>query len=519
MNRIALIVLIVCMLLSGCAAPTQPHAPAGDADSTSSSITVSSTDPIKGQGTAAINSDKKELNVLDFGVDNTGVVDATDILTKLHASGKRIYYPNGTYRFNGKTLDLSGGVRFESQDGVLVRNSLSDTNILNFDDKGNLIGLMQNHLEYKCGHKNNTGFQKIGSLASPPLSTANYKKRAEVLPYWYNDFGLHTRFATPSGGITWYDWSWNHHSAGGDGYDPTLHPLLGWYFGDDPVVLDWICYWLREYGMDQAALTAAGIDEDPAGGHYWVYQLLHNTPNAKNMDFALWMTNRGYGETMETYREGWWGVFEAFYFDEQYKDQVYCYVEDGKRYGVIWLWDERGVRYSLDRNSQGSMHNTAELYKQVAQAFQEHGYDGVCVMPRYGCMPAMRVADMEQYGVKWFGVSYPQNSAGSGSTYAERVENFKTVERSDVLYGVATGMNTHTPHPSNWNCPGNTPELFGKWLKKAVDATVSDDARTAKIITCYNVSEWAEGGPGLIPTVADRFGYLEAIRDAIVISG
>lgn len=37
----------------------------------------------------------------------------------------------------------------------------------------------------------------------------------------------------------------------------------------------------------------------------------------------------------------------------------------------------------------------------------------------------------------------------------------------------------------------------------------------AKILTCYNVSEWAEGGPGLQPNRKDRFGYLDALREAV----
>ena len=38
-----------------------------------------------------------------------------------------------------------------------------------------------------------------------------------------------------------------------------------------------------------------------------------------------------------------------------------------------------------------------------------------------------------------------------------------------------------------------------------------------RTVTCYNLSEWAEGGPGLQPNVYDRFGYLDAIRSTIVI--
>jgi FPC/CPF motif-containing protein YcgG len=48
-------------------------------------------------------------------------------------------------------------------------------------------------------------------------------------------------------------------------YDPSRHPMLGWYKGDDPNVLDWQCYWLVKYGvtaviptgsLTQATLTA-----------------------------------------------------------------------------------------------------------------------------------------------------------------------------------------------------------------------------------------------------------------------
>ena len=40
-----------------------------------------------------------------------------------------------------------------------------------------------------------------------------------------------------------------------------------------------------------------------------------------------------------------------------------------------------------------------------------------------------------------------------------------------------------------------------------------------RLITCYNVAEWAEGGPGLQPNMQDRFGYLEAVRDVVVVKG
>jgi len=228
----------------------------------------------------------------------------------------------------------------------------------------------------------------------------------------------------------------------------------------------------------------------------------------------LWVKASSYSQTYDSYQSSWWETFNAFYFNDNYKDQVYCYEENGKRYPVIWLWDEESIRYSIDKNAQGTMPNTVKLYKEVAQAFKEEGFDGVCIMARNGCMPSYRLATLANNGVKWFKVAYPQNASSGGSTYAERVANFKTISNTNELYGVATGMDTHTPHPSNWNCPGTTPALFETWLKKAVNATTSSSNR-AKIVTCYNMAEWAEGGPGLQPTVGNGFGYLEAIWNAI----
>ncbi len=633
--------------------------------------------------------------VTDRGVDNTGATDVTDKLTALHATGKRIYYPDGTYLFNGETLDLTGGVEFESQDGVLVRNSISDVNILNFDDAGNLIGLMQNHLQDTCSGKNDATFVKSGSLVSPPVSDAVNNTKVEFLPFWYNDFGLYTRYATSSGSITWYDWSWNHtdpstnraslkfehqtgtanestfaisgitmykptgsnvtstagatnyaaspslsvsdsnyekgtwassvlnltYAATGSFYQSTLkygndsyavqftvaapddanatlavttkrleklvitntgvtyngtaltfaqsglsttsavtytmyfelnndktrtvtiyangqamkqssgatasfnssiadvvydaarHPLLGYYFGDDSTVLDWQSYWLREYGVDQAALVGSNIASDPSSESYWIYQLL-NSPNGKQMDFALWLSSSSYSATEEEIRTSWWATFDAFYFNSAYKNQVYCYEIDGEQYPVVWLWDESATRYSLSTTSTAPL---VTLYQDVATAFKDAGYPGVCILARTPALTSATssLATLDAAGVKWMAIDYNGNGLGSGSTYGDKIANFTNLTNTNKLYGVATGLFSHGPHTSYWNTPGTTPALFGSWLQKAVAATTADTSR-AQIVTCYNVSEWAEGGPGLIPTVADRFGYLEAIRDNIL---
>ena len=83
------------------------------------------------------------LNVVAWGADPTGKADCTVLLQELHARKLQVFYPNGTYRFNGETLDFTGGVTFESRDGVVVRNDLSPQPVVVFDEQGHLAGLQQ----------------------------------------------------------------------------------------------------------------------------------------------------------------------------------------------------------------------------------------------------------------------------------------------------------------------------------------------------------------------------------------
>ena len=473
-----------------------------------------------------------EINAVEYGCDNTGETDVTELMIALHEEAAEknmtVYYPNGTYLFNGETLNFDGGVRFESPDGVLIRNSISDVPIINFDDFGNLIGLMQNHLEGKYNSKDGEDGTLNGNLVSPPLSTAKYETAVDFVPYWYNDFG---RYCTYNGGFGWkgwYDWQWNHHDCERlgteerpyDPYDPTLHPLLGWYHGDDPVVLDWVCYWLQEYGVKNVVLLGSPSPEGEAreAGNHWVNELLYHAPNAKQMKFAIQVASSSYGFSYVEYRDSWFKTFENFYFNEDFKDNVYCMEKDGKRYAVISFWDEHAIFYCMGQDRAVIQ----KLYYEVADAFKDHGFDGVCLWARTPVFAgtgedseAVR-AEMLENGVLWYSAAYPANGIAGSKTYPERVDSFLPMNDISTLYGVATGLNTHTPHPSQWDCPGNNPADFGRWIQKALDVIQNND-KIGKAITCYNISEWSEGGPGLIPTVGDRFGYLEAIRDTIVV--
>jgi hypothetical protein len=121
---------------------------------------------------------------------------------------------------------------------------------------------------------------------------------------------------------------------------------------------------------------------------------------------------------------------------------------------------------------------------------------------------------MERRGVLRFRAFYAADHS-SGETYAERVANYAPPVDEHTVINTFTAKDTHPPHPSEWNCPGHTPELFGALLRKAVSHVEQHDM--PRIITCYNVAEWAEGGPGLQPNMQDRFGYLEAVRSAVAI--
>ena len=473
--------------------------------------------------------EREERNVLDYGVDNTGKTDMTELLTALHATGARIYYPNGTYLFNGATLDLSGGVRFESNEGVTIRNSISDVNLINFDKYGNLIGLMQNHLEAK-----DATTPRSGSLVSPPCPTENLKSKVDFIPYWYNDFGRACQILRVTGWVGWHYWAWNHHDCKEKGqrdpYDPQRHPLLGFYYGDDPVTLDWQCYWLRKAGVNAVSLlTGGGVDwEEPYSGDHWVYQLFHNVPNFKHMKYmAMFPYN---GDTEKVYKY-WDNLMDKLYFRF---NNIYTVNIDGKDFPVINIWDEKFLPGTLDEpgvyetdpwgartyeEGSSNFEKCQKLFAYAAKRFQEKGYPGVCIWSRQrikGFDTPERVKAMKELGVERLEMHYEAcHINGPRTNYTEMVDSYSPDDRTDDILNVTTGMHTHSPHPSNWKCPGHNPKDFKRWIEKSIEALDKYPGRH-RIITCYNMAEWAEGGPGLQPNVADGFGWLDAVYDTIV---
>jgi len=420
-----------------------------------------------------------EVDVVAHGADPTGAVDCTEVLTRLHATGQRVYYPNGTYRFNGMTLDLSGGVRFETPTGVTVRNDLSDANVLQLDDVGNLVGLQHNHLELNEAKLGGPLPMGCGSLVPPPLSTRPVERRVDVLGYWYNDFGLETRRANPgSGWIGWYYWTWNFHGSEGDAYDPSRHPLLGFYRGDDPTVLDWQCYWLREYGVAGAILLLSWPRPDaetepvsaweaPRHANHWVHQLLNHVPNARGIGYVMAAPTpyaSSSPEVMARVEAQWRELIENVYL--KYPG-FYAVERGGKRYPLLYLHEESGLRGVFD-NYNGSA-NLLAFYRRTAMLLREHGFGGVALLCRHGLAnePALLEA-LAADGVLHLSGSYAALPA-TGDTYAERVASYAQPVDCWTAPNVVTSCHTHTPHPSKWNCPGSTPELFGQMLSKAAD--------------------------------------------------
>jgi len=462
------------------------------------------------------------IDVVVRGADPTGRIDATGILTRLHRLGRPVYYPNGTYLFNGATLDFSGGVRFESPAGVIVRNDISPSPIIVFDDDGNLIGLQQNHLEQNELELGGPLPFRSGSLVPPPPGRPLPTLPVDILAHWYNDFGLECRRTNRgSGWIGWYYWSWNFHAAPGDGYDPSRHPLLGFYRGDDPVVLDWQCRWLCEYDVRGVILAWSSRDPEaalarwdrPASSLYWLHQLFNRTPNFKLLKYVMWAPTPWLPSTPENrarVERGWIALVENIYL--RYPNRYSLRVGD-RRYPVLYLWEEGAVRGVFD-NFRGA-EKTHAFYARIARRFQQAGFDGVALFARHPYMPkTAERARLEQAGVLHFRAYYSDPLSRDTRTYRKLVENFEPPSDPHTIVNSVTARHSHTPHPSRWKCPGSTPALFRELLSKAV-RHVRSRPSMPQVITCYNVAEWAEGGPGLQPNMRDRFGYLEAVRSAL----
>ena len=470
--------------------------------------------------------------VADCHADPTGVTDSTDALARCHASGDRVYYPNGVYRFNGPSLDLSGGVRFESPERVVVRNNISSENVLQLDDVGRLIGLQQNHLE--VSDLTTAAPMTVGSLVPPPLSSATTTpRRAQVLGFWYNDGGLETRRANPgSGWLGWYYWTWAFHGGYPFGnmslparYDPARKPLLGFYRGDDVTVLEWQCLWLREYGVTGVILIGGGVEPrgDPASAAFWQWQLFHRVANFRQLGYVMTMADGSStrGGNASVISSAWETMLTETY-DRFPSGSFKVKLQNGTReYPLVYLFEEASMRGSFD--SWNGCKNTVAFYCKMAARFQARGFAGMAVLGRHPFAPAGGWAPLEDScGLLHFDGGYGDDYStddlrNTSETYADHVANYTPpTGPGRVIASTTTSKYSHYPHPSAWRLRGSTPFLFEQELEKAVCAAekhASEDMQTEPVVTVYNIGEWAEGGPGLQPNQKDRFGYLQAVKN------
>ncbi|MCF4119894.1 hypothetical protein L1785_02775 [Antribacter sp. KLBMP9083] len=364
----------------------------------------------------------------------------------------------------------------------------------------------------------------------PPVVTTKSSRNLDLIAHWYNDFGLDKQALAANqaaGAYAWYDWRWNFPTNTGDGqtsygYDPQRHPLQGFYKGDDPRVLGWQCKWLAEAGINAVSLVqsdgfkranGAGVDwSNPASGAYWIYRLFNQTPNFQALRWVGWLDSNGTPEQLAAQ------VDELVWLWQNYPNG-YTHTENGRTYAVLYLWDGEMLRGALD-NYNGATKTLAHL-RTVAGKFQALGYDGVMVMARNA---GVVNTNYDAYGLYDDGVLYgyanysemysPPAGASYNNDYSQYAAKVQfpvdTAGKGRRVIGVQTAHETVHPHPSNFSIANSTPAAFGLALRRAADHVVEHDLR--RIITIGNVSEWAEQGPGLLPTVADGFGYLEQVR-------
>lgn len=363
----------------------------------------------------------------------------------------------------------------------------------------------------------------FGPTTTPPAASPAPHRGVDLVAHWYNDFGLDSvaRSANSSKGwYGWYDWRWNFPTNSGDCtttmcYDPARHPLQGFYKGDDPNVLGWQSYWLAEAaGINAVALTQSNgfktVSSDgttwsnPANSSHWVYQLFHNVPNFKALNYVLSLKPGGTTAEIEAQNNDLVNVYKTY-------PGAYVHTEGGKRYAVTSMWDLEQLRGVYD--AYNGQTKTVAYLKGLGAKFRAAGFDGVLILARQsGLVTSSLDPTLKDAGVLVANSGYETTYSSGSPAYNNEYRNYAATSvfptGADRVLNVVTSAKTNFPHGSGWKLDGSTPDLFKQVLQRAVDATVANGQR--RMVTIYNVSEWGEGGPGLIPQKRDGFGYLDA---------
>lgn len=342
----------------------------------------------------------------------------------------------------------------------------------------------------------------------PPSSQYRSPEKIALIAHWYNDFGLaSTRLSKGKlGASTWYNWAWAR-EGNPSGYDNSRHPVLGWYKGDDPIVLDWQCYWLKEYGISGINLVGAGINtaewHDNKSKYHWMYQLFNNAPNCKALKYIVWEQSEA--KSFAALQASWLAVLNNLHL--KYENFFYI-AKNGKKFPVIYLFEGESLQKNLDQFS--ATKETRKFLLWVAKEYRRKGFGGISIFSRHPTSSLIGDTALEQEGVLYYGAGYSGvDGVPNAQSYKDYVDRYSPPP-AGIIPNVVTSHESKLPHPSKWTQTGSSPSLFCRLLMQAAEKAPEVNGR--KIVGIYNVSEWAEGGAGLQPNMRDGFGYLQAVK-------
>lgn len=380
-----------------------------------------------------------------------------------------------------------------------------------------VIGMPQNIKEKLFDGSNADLF---GKVLPAPLAARPAQKSIAVLAHFYNDTGLSSNALNPSAYHGWYDsrmffTNADQISKDFEPYDPSRHPLLGWYKGDDPNVLDWQCYWLVKYGVTAVipagSLTPSNFNSNPKSTMYWVWNMMNKVKNFKLLNYILYL-DMDNGKSA-----GQANAQQDFVINSivSVKKNIYCYTVNGKSYPVFFVWDMESARGIYD-NYNGS-ENVRSRLRTLAKKMKALGYGGICILGRnlsvnQATYSAANLEQLKSEDCLVFNAGYIKlYDKRKYDSYTDYANNSNFPSAKNEVVNVFTSAESRKPHPSKMRIRNSTPEAFGTVVRRAANWINTNG--NPKMLTVYNVAEWAEGGPGLQPNQKDGFGYLQAIKD------
>lgn len=394
---------------------------------------------------------------------------------------------------------------------------------------GDLIGYAMNHREelmWAGSYPRNVPGTAIttGNVVEPSrVSVASPAAPVDIAAHWYLYWGTDWfRQATGIAGETfdqWYDWHWNWTSN--PNYDASRHPIQGWYRGDDPKVLDQQCCWALDAGVKVVIPVAFDLDistwHQPGNIHYAMYQLFNNAPNFRRLSYIPWVQSSAWANQPSSPSPSHLATqWDSILFGLSYTfENNYVMNFRGKRWFTVYCWDSEFLRTQVFDTGGGSTTYAAFL-KARSDAAISAGYDGIAVLCHVPTADgAMSRASLLDKNILYLHAPYggPWASNPGSADYKEIVNTFDPPS-SGVVVNVSTSLKSKGAI-TEFNYDGSTPSLARNYLARALRHVANHRQDLPQLVTIYNMSEWAEGGPGLIPNRQWGFAYPDIIREAM----